>query len=272
MALESNVVFGMFSGLALLMDIYRPESTKGYGIVFVPGSGWRRPLCYNAEPLKESAQVEIYVPALLESGYTVFVINHRATPRFLFPAALEDVQRAVRFIKYNATEFGIDREWVGIGGSSGGHLVSLLGVMDGEGDFNDLDPINREVAKVHCVVARAAPSDLLRLERDSSLLGLSIKNAIPGSIEYKRFVEASPVSYVSPDAAPFLLMHGDADQTVPFDQSEIMADALEKAGVEVKLLRVPGGGHGPVFRGTKNPPDYVGGMVRWFDRFIPKHS
>src|SRR5215467_6622828 len=128
---DRNVVYGMYSGTALLLDIHYPARPNGFGIVFIPGSGWNAPLGYSATPLKESPQVEMYVPPLTEAGYTVFVINHRATPTFRYPAAVEDAQRAVRFIRHNAAKYGIDPARIGgAGGSSGAHLVSMLGTMD----------------------------------------------------------------------------------------------------------------------------------------------
>ncbi len=158
---DRNVVFGMYSGLALLMDVYYPEDPNGYGIVFISGSGWTRALSLDATPLKESGQEDVYAVPLAAAGYTVFGINHRASPRFRHPAHLEDAQRAVRFVRHHAGEFGIRPDRIGaIGGSSGGHLVSLLGVLDGTGTADDDSPVNRESAKVQTVVARAAPTDL----------------------------------------------------------------------------------------------------------------
>ena len=158
---ERNVVYGMYSGLALLMDVYRPTEPNGYGVVFISGSAWNAPLSFNATPLKESGQEKGYAIPLAEAGYTVFGINHRATPRFQYPAAVEDAQRAVRFVRHHAERFGIDPNRIGaMGGSSGGHLVSLLGTLDGAGDPDDPDPLNQESAKVQCVVARAVPADL----------------------------------------------------------------------------------------------------------------
>jgi len=159
--LESNVIYGMYSGLALLTDIFHPEQPNGYGIIFVSGSGWHDPTGHDARPLKERGQEQAYAVPLAEAGYTVFVLNHRAAPRFRYPAAVEDVQRAVRFIRHSAGRFGIRADRIGaMGGSSGGHLVSLLGTLDGTGDPENPDPVNRESAKVQCVVARAAPSDM----------------------------------------------------------------------------------------------------------------
>ena len=113
---EKNVVVGMYSGLALVMDVHYPANPNGYGIVHIAGSGWRRPLAYDA-PLLSETQVGIFGQPLVEQGYTVFSLNHRATPRFPFPDPLEDVQRAVRFIRYHAVEFGIDPDRMGAVGA-----------------------------------------------------------------------------------------------------------------------------------------------------------
>ena len=274
--IERNIVYGMYSGTALLLDVHHPARPNGVGIVFIPGSGWNAPLGYSSPPLKESPQVDIYVPSLLDAGYTVFAITHRATPTFRYPAQLEDAQRAVRFIRRNAAKFGIDPARIGgSGGSSGAHLVSLLATMDGAGDSTDRDPINRESAKLQCAVARAAPTDLLRVNTSTGatavalLLGARVDESMPkGSIEYNAAWSASPINYVSRDDPPMLLIHGDADRTVPFAQSEMMETALKKANVAVKLIRVEGGDHGPDFPGAKNPPNYKEEIVKWFDTYL----
>ncbi len=269
---ERNVVYGMYSGLALTLDVYTPAQPNGYGVVFIHGSGWSAELSLDAKPLKEGDQTKIYGEPLVKAGYTVFAINHRAAPRFRYPAQVEDAQRAVRFIRYNAKRFGIDPARIGaVGGSSGGHLVGVLGTMDGKGDPDDPNPINRESAKVQCVVARAAPLDLVQMQKDTntriSLFGFSLPQA-QNSLEHKQHIEASPITYVSADDPPFLLLHGDADKTVPFNQSEIFEAALRKANVKVKLIRIVGGGHGPKFDGAVNPPDYIGEMLAWLNLYL----
>jgi acetyl esterase/lipase len=269
---DSNVVYGMFSGTALLLDVYRPAQPNGFGIVYVSGSGWTMPLAYSAAELKSNSQSQLYAKALARAGYTVFSVNHRALPRFRYPAPVEDVQRAVRFVRHHAKRFGIDAVRIGAsGGSSGGHLVSMLGTHDGKGRADDPDPVERESAKVQCVVARAAPVDFLTGNNANFLLGMA--KPLAGdkvSLEYRTYVEASPVTYISADDPPFLLMHGDKDESVSYSQSEEMESKLKAAGVTVKLLRIPGAGHGPTFPGAVNPPDYLGEMVRWFDLYLKK--
>src|SRR5262245_24261592 len=151
---ESNIVFGAYSGLALLMDVYKPASPNGYGIVVVPGSGWHTGLPYNANLLKQSREFSAYIQRLTAAGYAAFVVTHRAAPRFHFPDAVEDVQRAVRYVRHHAADYGIAKDRIGaLGGSSGGHLVSMLGTLDGKGDAASQDPVEQQSSKVQCVVA-----------------------------------------------------------------------------------------------------------------------
>src|SRR5689334_309693 len=111
--IESNVIYGMYSGLALLMEIYTPEQSNGYGIVFISGSGWHAPQEYSAEPLSKGPQGKLYAPRLAAAGYTVFSISHRAAPRFRYPAAVEDVQRAVRYVRNHAARYQVRADRIG---------------------------------------------------------------------------------------------------------------------------------------------------------------
>ena len=221
---DRNVVYGMYSGTALLLDVHYPAKPNGFGIVFIPGSGWSAPLGYAAPPLKESEQVGMYVPSLTEAGYTVFAVTHRATPTFRYPAQVEDAERAVRFIRASASKYSIDPARIGgAGGSSGAHLVSLLGTMSGPGDSKDGDPVNRESARLQVIVARAAPFDLLQMKPSigsdavALFLGSRVTETTPKTaVEYRTAWLASPLNYVSASSAPFLLIHGDVDRTVRF--------------------------------------------------------
>jgi acetyl esterase/lipase len=285
---ESNVVYGMYSGLALLMDVYRPALPNGIAIVAIQGSGWYSPMRYDAFQLKTTREVTSHAERFAAAGYTVFAINHRQAPRFRYPAPIEDAQRAVRFVRFHASDYGITSDRIGAwGSSSGGHLVELLGTMDGKGDASDSDPVNRLSAKVQAVVALFAPSDLMLMFSTmarpgalTSLMGFSYQDpavAFPGlgvradDVENRQYREASPLTHVTNDDAPMLLMHGDEDTIAPIEQSEVMESALKQAGVPVRFMRVPGGNHGPNFRlpaGDPRLPDHVGEAVRWFDRHL----
>jgi acetyl esterase/lipase len=127
----------------------------------------------------------------------------------------------VRFVRHNSGRFDISAARIGAaGGSSGGHLVSLLGTLPGEGDPDDQDPVNRESARVQCVVARAAPVDLVRMgERPtvSGFMGMIVRGEAGGpyGVEQQTYREASPLNLVSNTTVPFLLIAGTKDTAVP---------------------------------------------------------
>jgi dipeptidyl aminopeptidase/acylaminoacyl peptidase len=128
-------------------------------------------------------------------------------------------------------------------------------------------------------VARSPNTDLINVPATgaalASFMGMLIQGYPPTSVEYKTYRGASPVHHVSRDDSPFLLIHGDADEAVPFKHSELMEQALRQAGVPARLLRIEGGGHGqdfhgPGFRSEKNWPNYLEEMVHWFDQHLRK--
>jgi acetyl esterase/lipase len=269
---QRNVVYGMYSGLALLMDVHIPDRPNGYGLIVIPGSAWSAPLDYDVPGLKDGAadRVALGVPKLLDAGYTLFAINHRATPRFPYPAGVEDAQRAVRFVRQNAQQFGIEPERIGaIGGSSGGYLVSMLGTKDAAAEETSASS-----SKVHAVVALYPATDLLAFAKSSrgsnALLSLFAgaylgAEADPDTAEARLYREASPVTHVSGDDAAFLLIHGDADRIVPFAQSELLYAALMRHDVPVELIRVEGGGHGDTAFTADGSAAYFDDMVRWLN-------
>ncbi len=270
---ERNVIYGMYSGAALLLDVYRPAKSNGFGVVFVAGSGFQAAPAYGARPIKET-QIELWGPPLTAAGYTVFAINHRGAPRFHYPAAIEDVQRAIRFVRAHARDYGIDGARLGgLGGSSGGNLIALAALRAERGGSDDADAVNREPATLQAIVLRAAVTDL-RAPASAGSAGfiVSYMETPPGeSASAKALYDAaSPITQVGPAAPPTLLIHGDADETVPLAQSVAMQAALGKAGVPVKLVTVPGGAHGADFGGKPRSdwPDYYAATVAWFDQYL----
>lgn len=277
-SVESNVIYEMHSGLALLMDVHYPDNANGYGIVFVPGSGWTAPMSPDADPLKSGMnRTHLGGQALLEAGYTVFSINHRAAPNHFYPAPVEDAQRAVRFVRYNAARFRINPDRIGaLGGSSGGHLALLLAVMDNEGQLDDPSEVNRVSAKVQTVAALYPSTDFVRIARSGSPYTDLFQHRLtnqhlernPDSEEERIYRAASPISYVTDDDPPVLLIHGEQDTVVHFSQSEVFKEALEQVNVDVELIRMPGGGHGSAIISGPDSPDYLGPLVDWFDRYL----
>ncbi len=274
---DRNVIFGMYSGLALLMDVYHPARPNGYGAIYVEGSGWTSSLNYGATPLKNFAGLSGYVRLLVEGGYTVFKIDHRATPRFVYPAQIEDAQRAVRYVRFHAKEYSIDPAHIAaVGYSSGAHLASLLGLLEGAGNAADRDPVNRESARVQCVIAGGTPAYLVPFpgyenqEGDnflSWLIGETVKGVVTqGTPVFDKLTEASPIHYVKVGAPPFLLIHGDADTLVPYGNAEALRQALEKVNAPVRVITVKGGTHTSVIGAQLT--EYGAELVPWLEKYL----
>lgn len=273
--IHTNVVYGMYSGLALLMDAYQPREPNGYGIVFIAGSAWSAPLNFDAPSLKDQHnQFDSFGKSVLTAGYVVFVINHRATPRFHYPEPVEDAQRAVRFIRLWAKRYGIHADRIGaLGYSSGANLAAMLGVLSGDGKSDDPDPVNRQSARVQCVVGGATPADLTGLFTGTSGTYLSDYIGIPvhegakkSAREIGKLSSASPFYYVGSDASPMMFFHGDADQEVPIAGAEKMQRALQKFGVPAKVVRISGGTHGNPL--ASDGPKVAKEIVAWFDQYL----
>jgi acetyl esterase/lipase len=277
--IDRNVVFGMYGGLALLMDVYHPAKPNGFGAIYIEGSGWTIPSGYGAPALKNFSRTSVspYVRIMVMAGYTVFSIDHRAAPIFHYPAQIEDAQRAVRYIRFHAKDYAIDPAHIGAAGySSGAHLASLLGLLDGAGKPADRDPVNRESARVQCVIAGGMPAALVPaadyanpegFNLLSGLIGEAVQQPVtPGSSVYQKLMDASPIQYVKAGVAPFLLIHGDADELVPYADAEAMRILFVKSGVPVKVITVKGGTHGSTV--MDHNAEYGPEMVRWLDQYL----
>ena len=194
----------------------------------------------------------------VHEGYAVASIGYRLIQHAIFPAQIEDCKAAIRYLRANAQKYNLDpNRFAAWGWSAGGHLAALVGTT---GDVNEFDVgENLNVSsRVQAVVDYFGPADLLRMDEgrepnsmfhsnsnspESKLIGCNV----PDNPE--KAAKASPVTYITKDDPPFLIVHGDKDPLVPHHQSEILEAALKKAGVPVTFYTVKGGGHG----GFKDP-------------------
>lgn len=255
---ERNVVYGSYSGLALLLDIHRPASPNGLAVLHIPGSGFQAPLSMEPHGIKDAPQVAATIAPFLAQGFTVFVINHRAAPRFPHPAPIEDAQRAARFIRDRAAGMGLSESWLGVvGGSSGGNLALLLATG------------SKGAASPQCVVAAMAPTDLLPLGQQGPAVPLATQHTgtiapypeeegQPGYAEaLAPYRDASPIEHLTAGLTTrFLLLHGDADRLVPADQSRRFVDRAVQLGLAAELWIMPGVGH-------SLPADHAQRASRW---------
>jgi acetyl esterase/lipase len=175
-------------------------------------------------------------------------INYRLSGEATWPAQIHDCKAAIRWLRANAEKYNLDPERIGVWGSSaGGHLVNMLGtsgdVKKLEGDCGSPDQSSR----VTCVIPFCGPANFLAPKKfESGRRPSAVDSLLGGRIEEKRdqAKEASPITYVSKDDPPFLIVHGTNDSTVPFEQAEMFHEALKQADVDVTFVKIVGGGHG----------------------------
>ncbi len=243
--LERDIAYGEAGGEPLVLDVYRPPARDAPrpAVILIHGGGWTVGIdrSVNVEPAQE----------LATAGYVAFNLAYRlmggeATPN-TWPAQLDDVQRAVRWVRANAAAYGVDPERIGsYGGSAGGHLAAMLGVRETR---DNADPeLAGFSSRVTYVVDLAGDMDLTipypqEIDRQIAVNLLGGKAAE----EPEAYLDASPLAWVDGDTAPFLIVHGAADDANPVAHSRRMVEALHEAGVEVVYAEFPRLGHLDVF-------------------------
>ncbi|MGH7174253.1 MAG: alpha/beta hydrolase fold domain-containing protein, partial [Gemmataceae bacterium] len=241
------------------LDLYLPEKVRGPlpVIVYVHGGAWRG----------GSKEAGRQLVSFVAKGYAVAAVNYRLSQHAKFPAQIEDCKTAIRWLRAHAKEYNLDTDHFGaMGGSAGGHLVALLGTaghvkeLEGKGNLE-------QSSRVQAVVDWFGPTDLTKLSGRNTRPDSPQAKLIGGPIadNKDKADKANPITYITKDAAPFLIMHGTRDQTVPFNQSELLHAALKKAGVETTLKPIEGAGHGgPQFQ----TPEIVKTLETFFDRYL----
>lgn len=236
-----------------VLDLYLPEQGASCPLlVWIHGGGWTsgdKSLAANSLALRQAGR-----------GYAVASLNYRLSSDAVFPAQLNDVKAALRWLRANAARFRIDPQRIAVAGSSaGGHLAALSGTTGGIAELEDLGQgAATESSRVRAVVDCFGPASLLEMQAQQQANGCmgGIQHDAPGSPESLLIGcsaglqacpdaarKASPVSYVSADDPPFLLGHGRRDCTVAFQQSQSLAQALTAAGASARLVLNDLGGH-----------------------------
>ncbi len=241
------------------LDIHLPKiAQERYPVVIcIYGSAW---FSNNAK-----GAVFSYGPGqvLLENGFAVVSINHRSSKDAIFPAQIQDVKAAIRFVRANADQLSLDASFIGITGwSSGGHLSALAGTthhtktfkwkdkqIDIEGELGEYTATS---SHVDAVVDWFGPTDFLIMDHCGSSFSHDEEKSpesslVGGAIQAHKdeCKMADPATYANKDNPPFLIFHGDADPLVPHCQSEHLQEKLRAAGAESALHIIEGGKHGP---------------------------
>ena len=226
--------------IKLEMDILKPNREGKYPtVLFVPGGSFAH--SYKENYLQQRLEIA-------KAGYVVASMEYRTIPDGVFPQSLEDVKAAIRFLKANADEYGVDKGKIALmGESAGGYLAAMAGVTSGIADYDKGDNLS-ENSDVQAVVDIYGVTDFGEVDFEIEDIDecykatfMSVKfwlNDVRNNIE-----STNPISYISQKTPPFLLMHGDADTLVLPNQTEMLHKALIEKGVDSKRYIVPGAGH-----------------------------
>lgn len=278
---RQEVIYGRKDGLAMTMLVLTPAKGNQRGIVSIVSGNW----------VSSMRRMDRWIDAskiYLEHGYSVFLVVHGSQPRYSLQDAAGDVKRAVQFIRYNAAQYKVSPDHLGVlGHSSGGHLSLMAGLADNHGNPAASDPVERVSGKVQAVACFFPPTDFLNYgmqginpaQQKRFLQTLGVLGAFTFT-EYdstkKIYVEVtdsartlalaksmSPAQLVTPDDPPVMIWHGDKDIIVPLQQSQLLKQRMEAAGLPVVLKIKPGGQHGwrDILADEKD-------FVAWFDKHL----
>lgn len=288
---QSNVIYGMVHGAALLLDVYQPETSNGYALVFTMGTGFTAQGEYDDIPLKQLdshlLQASIFpnfmgeqrqmFAAAYDAGFTVFSINHRLAPEHRWQQQLSDVQRAIQYIRANASKYNVNATWIaGMGHSSGASLIALAATYDDIAQLNAHDPIARVSSKLQAVVPISGVYDLLAARQQipgitsmlDGYIGQTITYQPEGHPVFQRFKQASPVHQLDKTDPPMFLIHGVEDDVVSVKQSSAMYEAVKKHEIRAEFLAVPYTDHGTTYQDINYLP--MQKAADWLQKQLPR--
>ncbi len=263
-----DVVYGHKMGVALTMDVFKPEKPNGIGVVWMVSGGW----VSNHNSINPAI-----AKVFTSKGQTVFQVVHGSQPKFTLQEIVQDINRAVRFIRTHAANYGVDPNRLGIsGGSAGGHLSLMMGAYGSDGNPEAKDGVDRASSRVQAVACFYPPTDFLNygeagksamkiptLKSYWHVFGVTEQTSSEESEKIARSL--SPLYGITIRMPPTLLIHGDADTLVPIQQSNVVIKKLEELKVPCKLVVRPGKGHGW-------PELLKDGelLADWFDKYLAK--
>lgn len=223
----------------LKMDIIYPEDReKAYPcVVWICGGGWR--------VMDRSAHMA-YLSELARSGFVVASVEYRTTNEDIYPAQLTDVKAAIRYLRAHSKRYNIDTERFGVmGESAGGYLTAMTALVNDPA--YDVGEYTAYSSAVQAACPWYPPTDVSVIPYPSAMdAAASMESLLLGRnvmLYQEDAVKICPVTYVTKDAPPFMIIHGKNDRTVPFTQGEILHDKLEEAGCDVKLIAIEGADH-----------------------------
>ena len=238
-----DLIYGRVGERELPLDLYLPPDTSSAVpvVIWVHGGGWRGGSKGNGGRALN----------MTRRGFAVVDVEYRLSGEALFPAQIEDCKTAVRWVRANAKKYNLDPDRIGAWGSSaGGHLVAMMGLTHDENVF-ETDDHSQYSSQVQAICNWFGPTDFLRMNDfegriDHDAVDSPESRLIGGPIQEnkEKVAAANPIIYVSKNDPPMLIMHGGKDLSVPYNQSELLYAAMQKAGLDVTLYKVVNAGHG----------------------------
>lgn len=259
----SDVEYGNAGNRPLLLDVYKPDAAEGSlpAIVFVHGGSWRGGKKEDYRP---------YAMYFAQRGYFIASIQYRLSGEAPYPAAVHDVKAAVRFVRDEADRLGVDANRIAVaGGSAGGHLAMMVGYSSDVESLRGRSGHEDASSSVRCVVNLYGPTDMTtpyaqRVSKTNAAVSAFFEGTYPEQSD--RYAEGSPITYVTPDDPPTLILHGTVDALVPINQADVLADKLEEVGVPYIYDRLPGWPH------SMDTAKVVNERCLWYmERFLDRY-
>ncbi len=279
---KTEIIYGRKDGMALTMMMLKPSAKKnGKAIISVLNGNWiSSPRMMDAFLAKSN----LYIDA----GYTMFGVMVSSQPQYTIPDEIADLKRAVRFVRFKGKEFGIDPDHIGITGSSaGGHLSLMVATSNDEKNLKSNDPVDKVSSRVQAVAVFYPPTDFINYGGPNTSGKINqaglVFTRVAAAFDFKEwndttgtFVsinetekrleiakEISPITWVTPDDPPVIIIHGDKDFLVPKQQSESIIEKFKEAKVINKFIIKEGGSHGWQNREVEEK-----NFVEWFDKYL----
>jgi len=279
---KSEIIYGRKDGMALTMTVLTPkQKPNGKAIISVISGNW---VSTERSRMRLPEWSQIYI----DNGYTVFGVMVGSQPRYTIPDEISDLKRAVRFIRYNAKDYSIDPNKIGItGSSSGGHLSLMIATADDIPNSRSTDPVDKVSGRVQAAAVFFPPTDFINyggvntsgkinqaglvLARVAAAFDFKVWNDTTGTYvsitdTEKRLAiakEISPINSVSSDDPPVIIIHGDKDMLVPKQQSESIIEKFKEVNVPNKLIIKEGGSHG--WKDMELEEKF---FLDWFDKYL----
>jgi len=269
-----DVEYGSVNGRALHLEIARPKNPPAKPmpvVLWIHGGGW-----------VEGSHKEIHSIAFAAKGWFTASVEYRLSGEAKWPAQIEDCKLAVRWLRANAAKWNIDPDHIGVWGlSEGGHLVACLGTMDERAGY-DVGAHTNFSSRVQAVVDFSGPTDFthgsagLISAKEGEDTAILVK-LLGGGFKEKPEIwkAASPVTWVTSNAPPFLVAQGELDNLVPMAHAETLVAALKRAGVPVEFIRQKNGNHvllrNSILKPTEPSLDEVHQrVVKFFEQYLVK--